>query len=79
MPVENNEREIYCNGHEIRIGDEETYHEEVELYVTTRQRVKVYSSQPLTREDAVYITEQLFDEDKLDYVEHGVITDAHVE
>ena len=79
MSVENNEREIHCNGHEIRIGDEDFYEEEVELYVTTRQRVKVYSSQPLSHEDAIYITEKLFDEDKLDYVEHGVITDAHVE
>ena len=79
MSAENNEREIHCNGHEIRIGDEEVYQEEVELHVTTRQRVKVYSSQSLTREDAIYITEQLFDEDKLDYVEHGVITDVHVE
>ena len=55
------------------------YQKEVDVYVTIRQRVKVSSSQPLRHEDAVYITEQLFDEDKLDYVEHGVITDAHVE
>lgn len=79
MSVENNEREIHCNGHEILIGDEVVYQKEVDVYVTIRQRVKVSSSQPLRHEDAVYITEQLFDEDKLDYVEHGVITDAHVE
>ena len=72
-------QDIHCDGSEIRIGDEETYSEEVELYVTTRKRVKVYSSQPLTHDDAIFMTERLFDKDEIDYAENSVITDARVE
>lgn len=78
MSIIGRDQEIHCNGVEIRIGDEETYHEEVEVYVTLRQKINVYSSQPMTREDAIFITERLLDKDEIDYVEHSVITHREV-